>query len=100
MDWSPSDGIEIDSHWIELDQIDSDWIELDWIESEWIELDWIECEWIGLSVYRPVPVRTVPEVVYTVSPKLESGSSNSQEEHLRTNPLLGTGSKPVCAEFL
>ena len=120
MDWSPSDGSEVDSHrigldpiefdwieleliefaWIDLDQLESKWIGVDQFESEWIGLDQFESEWIGLSEFRPVPVRTEPEAVYTVSPALESGLSSSLAEHLRTNPRSGTQPKPVFAESL
>ena len=117
MDWSPSNGSEVDSYRIGLDQIESDWIEPDrivskwvgldrfefewigldrfeseWIgldrfESEWIGLDRFGSEWIGLSVGRPVPFRTEPVVVYAISPELESGSSKSCPNALFT-PLV------------
>ena len=48
-----------------MDPIDLHWIGLELIESKWIDLDWIECEWIGLSDFRPVRFRTVPEALYS-----------------------------------
>ena len=106
MDWSPLDGTCIQSHWTEVDPIGFDWIDLELIESKYIELDWIESEWIGLSEFqpvsefRPVPGRTVPAVVYTDFPGLESDSSIFLAWCLRTNLHLKTESRAVFAEFL
>ena len=99
MDWSPSIGSEVDSYRIGLDQIESNWIGLNRIESDWIGLDQIESDWIGLSAVRLVLFRTEPEVVYIVSPELESGSSRSRDEYSKDSLHSGSESTVVIVGF-